>query len=74
MDLAPHLDKKFGGLWSRAGTVHSLADLDTDTLSGRARAAGLTVVDVVERNVGMFRPVPAVRRSEVLGDSQKAQH
>lgn len=60
MDLAPHLDKKFGGLWSRAGTLHSLADLDTNTLSGWARAAGLTVVDVVERNVGMFRPVPAI--------------
>ncbi|MBY4769286.1 hypothetical protein [Burkholderia ambifaria] len=60
MDLAPHLDKKFGGLWSRAGTLPSLSDLNTETLAGWAKEAGLTVVDVVERNVGMFQAVPAI--------------
>ncbi|RDS80869.1 hypothetical protein DWU98_13075 [Dyella monticola] len=51
---------KFPGLWCRAMALPSLADLNANLVSGWASQMGLKVLEVSERDVGLFRLTPAV--------------
>lgn len=53
-------NSKFLGLWRRALALPSLNDLHEDLVSGWARQVGLNVLDVAERDVGIFRPTRAI--------------
>ncbi|EKS9884135.1 hypothetical protein BTK96_001042 [Burkholderia pyrrocinia] len=54
------LRKKFNGLWYRARQLPNSSDLNAETITAWAKAAGLDVQEVVEKRVGAFRPIPAV--------------
>ncbi|MEX3929951.1 hypothetical protein AB4Y36_39150 [Paraburkholderia sp. BR10936] len=54
------LQRKFAGLWWRARSLPNLSELSAGDVAIWAKEAGLNVVATVERNVGIFRPTPAV--------------
>jgi hypothetical protein len=54
------LQGKFVGLWRRALTLPDLNDLNAQTVTEWAQQAGLTVLEAVERDVGLFRTTPSV--------------
>ncbi|WP_147486128.1 hypothetical protein [Burkholderia pseudomallei] len=54
------LHTKFVGIWRRALALSSLNDLNAETVAAWAQQAGVNVLEVVERDVGIFRPTPAV--------------
>lgn len=51
---------KFPGLWRRATALSSLSDLQVDLVSGWVRQMGIEALDISERDIGIFRPIPAV--------------
>lgn len=60
LDQNAKLHRKFAGLWYRALSLPSLSELSAQTINAWAQLAGLHVIDAVERNVGIFRPTPAI--------------
>ncbi len=54
------LQEKFLGIWRRALTLSNLNDLNSGTVAAWAQQAGLNVLEVAERDVGLFRTTPAV--------------
>ena len=59
MDQAK-IDEAFLALWRRALQLPTLAHLNPTDVQGWAEQKGLVVREVVERDVGHFRPTPAI--------------
>jgi hypothetical protein len=59
-NASEEINQKFKALWHRALQLPKLNDLSAETVTAWAVAAGLNVQDVAKKQVGPFRPIPAL--------------
>jgi hypothetical protein len=57
--MKKNIEDDFRGLWARAQAAGGIA-ISADSIGAWVTARGLTVTQVQEREVGLFRPIPAV--------------